>query len=143
MKKAVICLSALLFVCLTGCRNETVPNIEDYDWVMTSVQSMDVNGQVIAYGERGSSTLDTAKQIKLTCEAEQGNLALTDETSQKNYTGTYQLSTTDPKSSIYEITIDGTEGVAVVAMTTYQDGSQDPTLIIRLGDYTINFFAEE
>lgn len=25
---------------------------------------------------------------------------------------------------------------------TYQDGTQDPTLIFNLGDYTVNFFAK-
>lgn len=143
MRKAAICLTALLFVCLTGCSGDTLPTIEEYDWKMTSVQNMDANGQVIAYGERGSSTLDTAKQIELTCEAKQGCLTLTDKTNQKTYTGTYRLSSTDLRSSIYGVTVDGTEGAAVTAMTTYQDDSKDPTLIIRLGDYTINFFAEE
>ena len=48
----------------------------------------------------------------------------------------------DPPSSIYEVVVDGKEGMAVVAMTTYHDGSQDPTFIINLGDYTINLVAE-
>lgn len=38
--------------------------------------------------------------------------------------------------------MDGTTGMAAVAMTTYQDGSQDPTLIFNFGDYAVNFFAE-
>nr|WP_268830507.1 hypothetical protein [Pseudoflavonifractor phocaeensis] len=40
------------------------------------------------------------------------------------------------------MSVDGTSGVAVAAMTTYQDGTQDSTLIFNLGDYTVNFFAK-
>ena len=109
---------------------------------MSSVQSGDTNGQAIAYGARGSSTLNIAKQIELICEAENGDLTLTDKTNNRTYTGTYKLDETDPRSSIYEVVIDGKKGTAVVAMTTYHDGSQDPTFIMNLGDYAINFFAE-
>ena len=119
-----------------------MPKIEDYNWVMTSVQSMETEGQAIAYGERGSSTLDTAKQIEMFCRAQNGKLTVTDQTNNKIYTGTYKFNGTDPQSSVYEVVIAGKEGMAVVAMTTYHDGSQNPTFIISLGDYTINFFAE-
>lgn len=135
-------LFAVLLLFLTGCNNSQVPKIDEYDWVMTSVQSMDADGQAIAFGERGSSTLSSAKQINMTCKAENGNLTLADQTNNKTYTGTYKLTQTDPKSYIYEVVVDGEEGMAVVAMTSYHDGSQEPTFIINLGDYTINLFAE-
>ena len=76
------------------------------------------------------------------CRAQNGKLTVTDQTNNKTYTGTYKFNGTDPQSSVYEVVIDGKEGMAVVAMTTYHDGSQNPTFIISLGDYTINFFAE-
>ena len=139
-KISVLLALSLLF--LSGCRGEHVPTIEDYSWIMTSVQSMDADGQVIAFGERGNSTLASAKQVDLTCEAENGNLTLADQTNDKTYGGTYKLTQKDPQSSIYEVVVDGKEGMAVVAMTTYHDGSQDPTFIINLGDYTINLVAE-
>ena len=140
MRKISLLFAVLLF--LTGCNNSQVPKIDEYDWVMTSVQSIDADGQAIAFGERGSSTLPSAQQVDLTCKAENGNLTLTDQTNNKTYTGTYKLTQTDPKSNIYEVVVDGKEGMAVVAMTTYHDGSQAPTFIINLGDYTINLFAE-
>jgi hypothetical protein len=140
MKRAGLLL-ALLLVLLAGCSSKT-PKIDEYTWVMTSVQSMEAGGQAVAYGEKGSSTLERAKQIELVCEAQGGNLTLTDRTSDRTYTGTYQQSQRDSKSTIYEVDVDGTSGVAVAAMTTYQDGTQDPTLIFNLGEYTVNFFAK-
>lgn len=140
MKRAGLLL-ALLLVLLTGCSSKT-PKIDEYTWVMTSVQSMEAGGQAVVYGEKGSSTLEGAKQIELVCEAQGGNLTLTDRTSDRTYTGTYQQSQRDSKSTIYEVDVDGTSGVAVAAMTTYQDGTQDPTLIFNLGEYTVNFFAK-
>lgn len=140
MKKTGLLLVFLL-VLLTGCASKA-PKIDEYSWVMTSVQSMEAEGQAVAYGERGSSTLEGAKQIELLCEAKDGKLTLTDRTNDRTYTGTYQQSQRDPKSTIYEVEVDGTTGMAAVAMTTYQDGSQDPTLIFNFGDYAVNFFAE-
>lgn len=140
MKRAGLLL-ALLLVLLTACSSKA-PKIDEYTWVMTSVQSMEAGGQAVAYGEKGSSTLEGAKQIELVCEAQGGNLTLTDRTNDRTYTGTYQQSQRDSKSTIYEVDVDGTSGVAVAAMTTYQDGTQDPTLIFNLGDYTVNFFAK-
>lgn len=140
MKRAGLLL-ALLLVLLTGCSSKA-PKIDEYTWVMTSVQSMEAGGQAVAYGEKGSSTLEGAKQIELVCEAEVGNLTLTERTNDRTYTGTYQQSQRDSKSTIYEVSVDGTSGVAVAAMTTYQDGTQDSTLIFNLGDYTVNFFAK-
>ena len=136
--KCIICVCALF---LTGCSSKA-PKIDEYTWVMTSVQSMEAGGQAVAYGEKGSSTLEGAKQIELVCEAEGGNLTLTERTNDRTYTGTYQQSQRDSKSTIYEVSVDGTSGVAVAAMTTYQDGTQDSTLIFNLGDYTVNFFAK-
>lgn len=140
MKKAGLLLALLLI--LVGCGGSKIPKIEDYTWVMTSVQSVQAGGQAVAYGERGSSTLDTAKQMKLLCQAQGGNLTLTDRTNDRTYAGTYQQSKDSPQGVIYEVTIEGQQGYAAVAMTTYQDGSQQPTLIFNLGDYAVNFFAE-
>lgn len=140
MKKISLFL-ALLLLFLSGCRSN-VPRIEEYSWDMTSVQSKEDGGQAIAFGERGSSTLTSAQQVELICVAKNGSLTLTDQTNNKTYTGTYQFIQTDPQSSIYEVIVDGKEGMAVVAMTSYQDGNQEATLIINLGIYTLNFFAQ-
>lgn len=134
-------LLALLLVLLAGCSSKT-PKIDEYTWVMTSVQRMETGGQAVAYGEGGGSTLEGAEQIELVCEAQGGGLTLTDRTNDRTYAGTYLERQRDPKSTIYEVDVDGTSGVAVAAMTTYQDGTQAPTLIFDLGDHAVNFFAK-
>lgn len=139
LKRISVILILLSF--LPGCSSDGIFKIEMHTWLMTTVQSMKEEGQAIAYGPRGISTLETGVAIRLECKAEDGNLILTDKTNDQTYTGTYQLTETDLQAVNYETVISGTEGIAVVSMTTYYDGSQEPTLIIRLNDYVLNFFA--
>lgn len=139
MKKICILLT-LTVLLLAGCSGSNVAGIEEHTWVMTTVQSTEADGQAIAYGTTGQSTLDDAVMIELECKAVDGNLTLSDRTNNQTYTGTYEQISTDPDASNYKITIGQTEGLAVAAMTTYRDESQKPTLIITLDDYTLNFF---
>ena len=136
-KISLLLVFVLLFA--SGCSGADVPEIGDHEWVMTSVQSMEEDGQAVAFGERGSSTLPSAEQMEMFCIAENGNLTIDDRTNGKTYSGTYKMIQKDPRSSIYEVDVEGTEGMAVVAMMAYQDGSSEPTFIISLGSYTINF----
>jgi len=145
--KRSISFILLLVLLMTGCstgeeNNASAPAIEQYSWQMTSVQSKEAEGQAIAYGPAGTSTLDTAVEIILSCSAEEGKLLLTDETNGNAYSGIYELTDTSQESVIYEVTIGETEGMAITSMTIYQDGCQIPTLIISLNDYALNFFAD-
>lgn len=135
-------LLCLLLLLLAGCgsKDSTVPKIEDYSWQMTTAQSMEAEGQAVAYGPGNESTLETAVEILLSCTAADGTITLTDETNGQTYSGTYKLAETDQQTSTYEVTVGETEGMAVVSMTTYHDDSQVPTFIISLGDYALNFF---
>ena len=140
--KRLSVLLCLLLLLLTGCgsKDSTVPKIEDYSWQMTTAQSMEAEGQAVAYGPGNESTLETAVEILLSCTAADGTITLTDETNGQTYSGTYKLVETDQQTSTYEVTVGETEGMAVVSMTTYHDDSQVPTFIISLGDYALNFF---
>lgn len=142
--KRLSVLLCLLLLLLAGCgsngsKDGIVPKIEDYSWQMTTVQSMEAEGQAVAYGPGNDSTLETAVEILLSCTAAEGTITLTDETNGQTYYGTYKLTESDQQTLIYEVTIGGTEGMAVVSMTTYHDGSQTPTFIIGLCDYALNF----
>lgn len=146
MLKRMIPFAVLLLLLLTGCGANAdkteVSTIEAHSWQLTSVQSMEAEGQIIAYGPGETSTLDTAVEIVLTCTAEAGKLTLSDETNGKTYTGEYKLTDMSQESMIYEISIDKAEGMAVVSTTTYHNERESPTLIINLGDYALNFFAD-
>lgn len=142
MKKRLSALIPLILL-LAGCGGRDVPKIDEYTWEMTSVQSIEENGQAVAYGERGHSILADAVQLDMDCVAENGVLTVTDHTNQITYTGTYRLRNTDPRAVSYDIVLDGKEGIAVAAMTTYHDGAHNSTFIMNLEDYAINFFAAE
>jgi len=141
MRKLSILLCLFL---LAGCSgkqdNGGVPKIEEHVWQMTTIQSTDENGQAVAFGPEGSSTLENAVEMQMECSAESGSLILTDQTNGVTYSGTYQLDESDRQTSRYEVVIEDTKGWAVSAMTTYHDESQRSTLIISLDDYTLNFF---
>ena len=138
---SVIIILALMLLVGCGKKSDSILKIEEYKWTMFSVQSKE-DGMAIAYGERGSSTLDTAKQLELTCIAENGSLSIADKTNNKSYSGIYTHKETFTESVIYEVEIDGMEGMAVVSMTSYQNGEEEPTFIISLEEYSINFYSE-
>ena len=69
-------------------------------------------------------------------------LTITDATNSKTYEGTYKVAKKTPDGIDYEITIDGKNGYATVAMTKYYDGTEEPTLPINLGTHSIYFYAE-
>jgi len=144
MKKLSILICFIVLV-LAGCSNKesttgNVPNIEDNTWQMTTVQSIEADGQVIVHAPGTVGVPDTSVEVVLKCAAADGDITLTDEANGNTYTGTYELTDTSQETRIYEIVVGDSEGMAVVSMTTYQDERQTPTLIISLDDYALNFF---
>lgn len=141
MKRITVMLAALLLL-LSGCSRADVSEIEDYVWLMSAVQSMEAEGEIVAYGGEKIGAAESAVQIELRCQAENGVITLTDESGNKTYSGTYQLEERDPKATIYKIVVGETEGVAVAAETVYHNGENRPTLVMQLEDYTLNFFED-
>jgi len=137
-----VLLSILGLLFLAGCGHSDVPQIDEYTWAMTTVQDTEEDGRIIAYGPGGSSAFDNAVEADLECAAKDGELSLIDKAAGRTYAGSYTRLSADSKSSVYEVTVDNVEGTAVSALTTYHDGDETPTLIISLGAYTLNFFAE-
>ena len=83
-----------------------------------------------------------AKIVEMTLVAKDGKITITDHTNNKTYEGTYKVEQKTPAGTDYEVTIDGKEGYATVAMTTYAAGTEEPTLPINLGTQSIYFYAE-
>ena len=136
-----LALALVLALVLSGC-GARLPALEDCVWVMSTLQSMEQEGQVIAYGEGGSSTLKTARELRLTCRATDGTLFLEDHTHGKQYEGTCRIYQKKAQSHIYQVTLEGITGFATVAMTEYADGTQKATLAVQVGEYAGTFFPE-
>ncbi len=150
MKKIWLILSAVLVLALalTGCGSDGV-KIEGHQWKLTLVQSGE-DGSIVACG---SEHYELHKELKdiivvdLECSVGNGKFTIQDKTNHKNYEGTYKLSSTNPDGAIYELETAANSGMAVTANTEYTDHNgtktYTPTLIVTLGDYSMNFQSEE
>ena len=100
------------------------------------------NGQSVIDATDGTDTAHSeAKKVDVTLSASNGIITVTDNTNEKIYKGTYAVQGKKPKGTDYEISVNGINGYATVAMTTYADGSEEPTLPISLGEYTLYFYC--
>ena len=143
MKKIIstIILIAILTITLSACGLGKV-KIEDYEWKMRTIMHGEDNQVVVdAVGEDDPAHPE-AKIIDMTLTAKDGKITITDHTNNKTYEGTYKVEQKTPAGTDYKVTIDGNEGYATVARTTYADGTEEPTLPINLGTHSIYFYAE-
>ena len=143
MKRTIstIILIAILTITLSACGMGKV-KIEDYEWKMRTIMHGEDNQVVVdAVGEYDTAHPE-AKIIDMTLTAKDGKITITDHTNNKTYEGTYKVEQKTPAGTDYRVTIDGKEGYATVAMTTYADGTEEPTLPINLGTHSIYFYAE-
>ena len=138
---SIIILIATLTIALSACGMGKV-KIEDYEWKMRTVMHGEDNQVVVdAVGEYDTAHPE-AKIVEMTLVAKDGKITITDHTNNKTYEGTYKVEQKTPAGTNYEVTIDGKEGYATVALTTYADGTEEPTLPINLGTHSIYFYAE-
>lgn len=138
---SILILVASLALTLSACGLGKV-KIEDYEWKMRTIMHAEDNLVVVdAVGEDDPAHPE-AKIIEITLVAKDGKITLSDRTNNKTYEGTYTVEQKTPAGTDYKITIDGKEGYATVAMTTYADGTEEPTLPINLGTHSIYFYAE-
>ena len=143
MKRTIstIILIAILTITLSACGMGKV-KIEDYEWKMRTIMHGEDNQVVVdAVGEDDPAHPE-AKIIDMTLTVKDGKITITDHTNNKTYEGTYKVEQKTPAGTDYKVTIDGKEGYATVAMTTYADGTEESTLPINLGTHSIYFYAE-
>ena len=138
---SIIIFIATLTMALSACGMGKV-KIEDYEWKMRTIMHGEDNQVVVdAVGEDDPAHPE-AKVIDMTLTAKNGKITIMDNTNNKTYEGTYTVEQKTPAGTDYKITIDGKEGYATVAMTTYADGTEEPTLPINLGTHSIYFYAQ-
>lgn len=140
MKKLLLLLPLLLL--LTGCAASSVPDPEAYAWRMTTVQSLDAGGSSVACAPDTPGIPQDTQVLTLTCTMKDETLTLTDETAGQTHSGSYRTTDVSRDALRLAITVGNTEGFGTVAYTTYADGTRQPTLILVLGDYTLNFTAD-
>lgn len=129
-----ILLPLLLIVLLAGCGkadgSDTLA-IEGHNW--TSTQAID-------------STGDPIDLPALTCAAQDGSLSVMSADGNAQQSGTYSLAQRDTNSALYDLSLDGESGTAVVSITKYADESDEQgseyTLILSLPDQTVYFRAD-
>ena len=143
MKKAIsiLLLMSIMIFALSAC-GVGKPKIEDYEWKMRTIMHAEDNQVIYDAVAEESSTHPEAKIIEMTLVAKDGKITITDVTNGKTYEGTYTVSGRNPEGTDYHITIDGKSGYAGVAMTTYADGSEEPTLPISLDGYSMYFYSQ-
>lgn len=127
-----ISLSLLLIALLVGCGIKTDDglHIEKHDW--TSTQAIDSAGQPIDLPA-------------LSCTAQDGALSVMGADG-NTQSGTYSLAQRDTNSALYDLSLDGESGKAVVSITEYTDAagekSSEYTLILSLPERAIYFRAD-
>ena len=129
-----ILLPLLLIVLLAGCGkadgSDTLA-IEGHNW--TSTQAIDSAGQPIDLPA-------------LTCAAQDGSLSVMSADGNAQQSGTYSLAQRDANSVLYDLSLGGGSGTAVVSITKYADESDEQeseyTLILSLPDQTVYFRAD-
>ncbi len=137
----VLLLVTTMIFTLSACGVGKV-KIEDYEWRMRTITHIEDNQVLYDAAAEESTTHPEAKIIEMTLVAKDGKIMITDVTNNKTYEGTYIVSDRNPEGTDYHITIDGKSGYAGVAMTTYADGTEEPTLPISIDGYSMYFYAE-
>ena len=124
---------------LSSCGAERV-KIEDYEWKMRTIAHVENDKVVYDAAAEESSTHPEAKMIDMILVAKDGKIIITDITNNNTYEGTYTVSGKNPRGTDYKIMVDGKEGYATAAMTTYADGREEPTLPLMIGEYSLYFY---
>lgn len=135
-------LSMTFFLFLTAC-NEKSLTIENHEWNLRYAYQVKDNQVNVIAKDKHDSAYPDAKIVKVILKAEDGIITISDQTNNVTYTGTYALESTKPKEQNYKVIINGQDGYATVAMTTYADKSEEPTLPINFGEYSLYFYSEK
>lgn len=142
MKRFALILIILSFSLAAFCGCSSKPSIEDYEWTLRVAMHGDGNTLVIDAVESGYPTDTDARVVDVTLTARDGIITVIDKTNSKAYTGTYRSEGKNPEGESYKIELDGKEGHATVAFTTYASQEKEPTLPISICGYSLYFYAK-
>ena len=131
----------ILILTISACGSEKI-RIENYEWKMRSVMHTENDQLRVDAVDENDNAHTEAKIVDMTLTAKDGKIIITDATNNKTYEGAYNVSAKTPRSTDYHVTIDGISGYATVAMTTYADGTKEPTLPISIDGYSLYFYEK-
>ena len=141
MKKIIVLLITVVSIGLLSSCGFNDIKIENYEWQMRSIVHIEDSVAIMDAANKENSAYPEAMIIQMTLKAKNGKLVITDITNNVVYEGTYSVNKRTPKEVHYNISIGDKNGLATVAMTTYADGSKEPTLPINLGGYSMYFYC--
>ncbi len=141
-KSILFLLCPLLLFCLDGCRAST-PVIEDPVWELRFASLITDQTATVSYASDPIYGNESTVIILCTLSAEGGVFSIDDQTTNQSFSGEYRKTSSTPDSHIYWVQIGETEGSAVVAYTTYADGTKEATLAMSMGDYTLQFYEKK
>lgn len=139
----IIIVSVCLAISLCACGNNYDLHIEKYDWKLSVVQSAST-GDVIYCSEEMKGTYPDVEVLVLECKIGDEVINISD----GNYTWeiTYRVAEETQDSIIYDIEYAETGNIyignAVSGVTEFTDDTYEHTLIIRIGDYSLQFINE-
>lgn len=140
MKKIIPVLFTLILAMIcTACGNDEL-RIEGYEWHLRTAANINAEGLVVAVGEKSEAYPD-AKVVDVVLMAENGELIIEDRTNNERYKGAYEEMYVTEGSDDYKIIIEGKDGYATVAYTTYVDKTKELTLPITVDGYDLYFYV--
>lgn len=142
MKRVIsIILLIISAFSLSGCGLGKM-KIEDYEWTLRYAFHAQGDHVIVDAVQEYDATHPQAKVVDITLAARNGKITITDSTNGRTYEGAYTVERKHPDGTDYKVTVDGKSGHATVGMTTFADGSEQPTLSISVGQYSLYFYAE-
>lgn len=142
MKKLIAALLILICIVFVSCGSSPM-TIDECAWKFQDavVSSENHYNQIaVDYNRIGEEPVEGVKYIDCTLEAGDGGFTIRDKTNDIAFSGTYKLISTDRRTMVYIIAINDVIGHAVSGAIYYADGTDTKTLIVSIGDYTLNFY---
>ena len=141
MKKILpVIMIAILILALGGCSSQAV-TIENHTLKLTFIQSTE-DGAIIGCASdyyEDHKDIENLIVVDLACDAPGTYFTIIDKTNHNTYYFNYAVKEENSETIIYDVTSDINTGMAVTSVTKADDGTETPTLIITIGEYTLNF----
>lgn len=146
MKKISLILAlAIIAFALFGCTEKNT--ISDDTWILKTAFTENSIKSGYNIAERADITQEQTdervKYVFCTLTAQNGTFEISDTSTHQSFVGAYSVISKDLSgTTTYKITIDSTVGTAVVGSVKYANGTSEPTLIVSISGYTLNFFTK-